>query len=281
MSNRLYALSDDREKPVEAKLLYVTSAKYGNDWHSTPHTHYFTEFFYVLRGEGRFLVEDTTFPVKENDMVIINPNIPHTEMSLSDRPLEYIVLGIDGLFFSFQQPGAPEGYTVFSFREQRERILFYLNTLLREAETDLPYRDAVCQNILELLIILMIRLTDFGMEVASSRRASVVSSHVKRLIDQRYQEPLTLDQLAEAVHVSKYYLSHAFTEDYGIAPINYLIAKRIEESRNLLSTTDYSISQVANFTGFSSQSYFSQSFRKFTGVTPAEYRRQVKKNGQG
>lgn len=63
-------------------------------------------------------------------MVIINPNIPHTEMSLSDRPLEYIVLGIDGLFFSFQQPGAPEGYTVFSFREQRERILFYLNTLL-------------------------------------------------------------------------------------------------------------------------------------------------------
>lgn len=163
MSNRLYTLSDDREKPVEAKLLYVTSAKYENDWHSTLHTHYFTEFFYVLHGEGRFLVEDTTFPVRENDMVIINPNVPHTELSLADRPLEYIVLGIDGVFFSFHQPAAPEGYSVFSFREQRERILFYLSTLLREAETDRPYRDTVCQDILEVLIILMIRLTDFGM----------------------------------------------------------------------------------------------------------------------
>ena len=101
MSNRLYTLSDDREKPVEAKLLYVTSAKYENDWHSTLHTHYFTEFFYVLHGEGRFWVEDTTFPVRENDMVIINPNVPHTELSLADRPLEYIVLGIDGVFFPF------------------------------------------------------------------------------------------------------------------------------------------------------------------------------------
>ena len=169
--------------------------------------------------------------------VIINPNVPHTELSLADRPLEYIVLGIDGVFFSFHQPAAPEGYSVFSFREQRERILFYLSTLLREAETDRPYRDTVCQDILEVLIILMIRLTDFGMEVASSRRASVVSSHVKRLIDERYQEPLTLDQLAEAAHVSKYYLSHAFTEDYGISPINYLIARRIEESRSCLLYT--------------------------------------------
>ena len=124
MSNRLYALSDDREKPVEAKLLYVTSAKYENDWHSTPHTHYFTEFFYVLRGEGRFLVEDTTFPVKENDMVIINPNIPHTEMSLSDRPLEYIVLGIDGLFFSFQQPGLPKAIRCSAFENSGKEYCF-------------------------------------------------------------------------------------------------------------------------------------------------------------
>ena len=49
MSNRLYTLSDDREKPVEAKLLYVTSAKYENDWHSTLHTHYFTCLLYTSR----------------------------------------------------------------------------------------------------------------------------------------------------------------------------------------------------------------------------------------
>ena len=82
--------------------------------------------------------------------------------------------------------------------------------------------------------------------------------------------------LAEVAHVNKYYLVHTFSKEYGISPINYLISRRIAESKHLLSETDHSLSQISHMLGFSSPSYFSQSFRKLEGVSPMEYRRQSK-----
>ena len=54
-----------------------------------------------MRGNGSFITEGMEFPVSKNDMVIINPNVQHTEKSVRTEPLEYIVLGIEGLSFSF------------------------------------------------------------------------------------------------------------------------------------------------------------------------------------
>ncbi len=278
MSNKRFELDGSEEKRPETKLLYVTSAKYERDWHSIPHTHYFSEFFYVLRGGGRFLVEGKTFPVRENDLIIVNPNVSHTEMSDNARPLEYVVLGVEGIAFSFQEEEGADTHQVLSFREKRHEIQFYLDTLLREAETRSPYHETVCQNLLEVMIIHMIRETGFSMSVMPSRKANLACGVAKRYIDSHFREPLTLQDLADVTHVSKYYLAHAFTEDYGLSPINYLIARRIEESKNLLKSTDHSISQIASFTGFSSQSYFSQSFRKITGQKPGEYRQKVRRD---
>ena len=85
-----------------------------------------------------------------------------------------------------------------------------------------------------------------------------------------------LQQLAEDAHMNKYYLSHAFKREYGTSPINYMITKRIEESKYLLAETDLSMSQIAQLLGFSSLSYFSQVFRRTQAVTPMEYRHGAK-----
>ena len=59
-----------------------------------------------------------------------------------------------------------------------------------------------------------------------------------------------------------------------MSPINYLISRRLNEARHLLETTDYPIAKIAQAAGFSSQSYFSQVFRKELNVTPAQYRKE-------
>ena len=82
-----------------------------------------------------------------------------------------------------------------------------------------------------------------------------------------------LEQLAEEGHMNKFYLSHAFKKEYGLSPINYMIDCRIREGKRLLADTDLSLSQIAGILGFSSPSYFSQSFRKAEGISPAEYRK--------
>ena len=95
----------DNNNPLsfeQSQLLYVSTSKYEGDWQSILHSHPFSELFYVVNGTGSFIAEGEEFPVVKNDMVIINPQVQHTEKSLYTTPLEYIVLGIDGLSFSFE-----------------------------------------------------------------------------------------------------------------------------------------------------------------------------------
>lgn len=143
----------------KAKLLYVSSSTYGGDWISTPHTHYCSELFYVLDGVGQFQVEDRIFPVSANDLVIINPNVSHTELGFHANPLKYIVLGIENLELSVANEG--ENFCIVSFREIKETMNFYLKMMLREIETRAPGYEAVCQDLMEILIVLFGRQTNF------------------------------------------------------------------------------------------------------------------------
>ena len=279
MSTNRYDLGGQESSPVDrkaTKLLYVSTAKYGGDWHSMMHTHACTEIFYVVGGKGQFKIEERIRGVEVDDMVIVNPNVEHTEVSLNASPLEYIVMGVEGLEFSAGEDG-DDRYCVVNFRNGREDVLHTLRSLLREIETKGTGYEIVCQDFLEVLLIRLMRRTDFSLTPAPPRkRGSKECAAVRRYIDGHFKENITLDQLSELAHVNKYYMVHAFSKEFGISPINYLISRRIEESRQLLSGTDHSLSQISHMLGFSSPSYFSQSFRKIEGVSPMEYRKQRK-----
>ena len=107
MGNTRHCIEDNKLSCFDnIKLLYVSTSKYEGDWQSILHSHAFSELFYVVQGSGSFITEGMEFSVGKNDMVIINPNVQHTEKSLSTMPLEYIVLGIEGLSFSFEEIAA-------------------------------------------------------------------------------------------------------------------------------------------------------------------------------
>ena len=273
MSRSHYSLNRDQGFTIRgtAKLLNAASARYGGDWHSVPHTHNHLELFYIVGGKGQFLIQDQLYPVNANNLVIINPNVTHTEVSLNAQPLEYIVLGIEGIEL---QPNASSNGQ-FSILDQFEsaEITGCLRNILREMEQKNTGYEDICQAYMEILIIRLMRNT----ALAIPSEAHAISTNrqcaaVRRYIDLHFKESLTLEQLAEEGHMNKYYLSHAFKREYGVSPINYMISRRIEESKYLLAETDLSMSQIAQLLGFSSLSYFSQVFRKTQSVTPMEYR---------
>ena len=274
MSNNKYELIQGNSIRKTAKLLYISSAKYGGDWHSVQHTHNCSELFYVIEGQGRFFIENQTYPVSVNDLVIVNPNVSHTEVSLNASPLKYIVLGVEGLELTATNGNDNTNFCIINFKNHRENILLCLHNMLTEIENKPIGYEIVCQDLMEILIVLLGRQTNFSTILAPvSKKTSRLCGSTKRYIDNHYQENITLDQLAEVCHVSKYHLAHAFTEEYGISPINYLVSKRISEAEHLLRTTDLSLSLISNTTGSSSSSYFAQIFRKQKGMTPTEYRK--------
>lgn len=260
-----------------AKLLYVSSARYGGDWHSTPHTHSCTELFYVTGGSGQFYIENQIYPVSTHDLIIVNPQVEHTELSLNTSPLEYIVLGIEGLELSIAD-GSGNQFCIVNFRSIKDTLLFYLQNMLREVAAKTPGHEVICQNLMEILVVHLTRQTNYSATLTPIKsKTSRLGLSVHRYIDAHFKENINLDLLAEINHVSKYYMVHAFTEEYGISPINYMIACRIREARLLLKTTDYSQSVISRSLGFSSPSYFSQAFRKIEKMSPTEYRKEARR----
>ena len=96
---------------------------------------------------------------------------------------------------------------------------------------------------------------------------------MEQYINNHYQEDITLELLSEKTYMNKFYLVHAFKQYKGVSPINYLIRLRVQQAKELLETTNYSIAQISDSCGFSSQSYFSQVFKKACGMTPNAYRK--------
>lgn len=277
MSRSHYSLDKEQTYTIRgtAKLLNVASAKYGGDWHSVPHTHNHVELFYIIGGKGQFLIEDQLYPVNTNHLVIINPNVTHTEVSLNAQPLEYIVLGIEGIELATSENSNGQ-FCILDHFESVE-ISSCLRNILREMELKNTGYEDVCQAFMEILIIRLMRSTGLSVpakpqSISGNRQCAAV----RRYIDLHFKEPLTLDQLAEEAHMNKFYLSHTFKREYGVSPINYMITRRLEESKYLLAETDLSMSQIAQLLGFSSLSYFSQVFHRTQSVPPLEYRQSTK-----
>ena len=267
-----------------ARLLYISTSKYEGDWQSIVHSHSFSELFYVVNGNGLFIAEDSEFSVTRNDMVVINPHVAHTEKSQSDSPLEYIVLGIDGLSFSFEdmacvQDGLcveTEFGMVYKYNVQSANVYAYLNIMLEEITHRESNYEAVCQNLLEVLLICMLRNDNLSVFQNRNTFINRECMQIKNYLDSNYSENITLDALAAMMHMNKYYMAHAFSRFTGLSPIHYLQQKRIQEARALLESTNYSIAEISSMLGFSSQSYFSQSIKKITGESPIQHRNEYR-----
>ncbi len=275
MSTNRYDLTATKTKNTnEANLLYISSAKYEGDWHSSPHSHPCTELFYVTGGKGGFQIESDVFQVKSHDLVIVNPNVQHTENSWNSSPLEYIVLGVEGLELSNLE-GMDGRYAILQMKNVSEVVIPCLKMMLHEVEHKKPGADSICQNLLQVLMVHLMRETHISAEKTESATRRECST-AKWYLDSHFKEKITLDTLAQVCGVNKYYLVHSFSEEYGISPIRYLIRKRLDESKYMLRSTDIPIARIVQMLGFSSPSYFAQMFRAAEGMSPSDYREQRK-----
>lgn len=271
MSSQRYEMKTRDFQKISGTLLYISRSKYQGDWNSIPHTHPFTELFYVVSGKGSFLLDHVTSPINANDLIIVPPGSEHTEQSLDASPLEYIVLGIEGITFLDSKQASSQ--ILYNYSKKAE-LLNLLNLILQEVRSEQPGYDLVCQHLLDVVVIQVTRQQRLTPVPISNAKMTKECIQVKTYLDSHYSEHITLEGLAKRAHMNKYYLVHAFSRYTGMSPIHYLNAKRLQISRELLVSTDYSIAQVAASVGFSSQSYFTQVFRKETGISPMRYRKE-------
>lgn len=102
-----------------------------------------------------------------------------------------------------------------------------------------------------------------------------IINKIREFIRNNYTKGLTLEDIAESVYLSPYYISRIFKEERGITVMEYLTKVRLEEAKKLLRNPKYNIDEIAEKLGYSDPSYFSKVFRRYEGVSPSQFRQKA------
>ena len=103
-------------------------------------------------------------------------------------------------------------------------------------------------------------------------KQSRLVTEVANYIQHNLSKAITAQDIADAMFISRPYLSKKFREEAGITLTDFIRNQKIEEAKRLLKYTDKSLLAISVYLGFSSQSHFTHTFKKLTGVIPKEYR---------
>lgn len=118
------------------------------------------------------------------------------------------------------------------------------------------------------------KLITFLHKLSSEKKENpTVISLAKEFIEQNYKENISIDEVSAACNVSTAYLHKIFKNTLGITPGNYILNIRISVAQNLLVNTHQPLIEIAFNCGFNSQSYFSDCFKKYVGITPKDFRK--------
>ena len=99
--------------------------------------------------------------------------------------------------------------------------------------------------------------------------------HIKRYIAAHLGEKITLDEIAEAVHLVPHYCCALFSKHEGMGIVEFILAQRIQLAKSLIAVDTMGLAEIAERVGFSDYNYFSRTFKKITGVTASQYRKNT------
>lgn len=122
-------------------------------------------------------------------------------------------------------------------------------------------------------------LIEFYIYVIAEKRAPLFTHHtvnkVVQHIDKAVESAMTVEGLAQMFDVSTSHLSRIFREHTGVTLVEYINIKKVEESQYYLRFSDKKISDIAIFFNFCNQSYYTRTFKKYTGKTPKRFQNNI------
>ena len=232
-------------------------------------------------GSARFLIGETTYEVQAGDLLVFNSGVVHDE--LSDTAFGSSCIAVGGL----RLPGLRENAlvpddapAVYHTGEELTDLRALYQIIYRYLSEDRPDCEVFCHRLMLALLDRVLTISgSASLRVPSNPEPASLGKQVQDYIDAHFSEPLTLQQLGEALHASPYYLAHAFKEASGYSPRQYLLRRRIGEAQNLLISTDLPIARIAEMVGYDTQNYFDQQFSKHTGMPPRKFRQSFQVKG--
>ena len=261
-----------------------------DDKNTLPHSQDFLELAYVKEGTAIHTIGSLQTIIQKGDYFIVDYGQEHSYQSLQDGPLTIVnVLFLPCLIdkslvycrsfhtllqhylikMDAESLKIDPTRTVYS--DDDGRVWLCIERLLDEHGKRLPGRiEMMRSTLIEILIRTMRKISDGGSD-------KDVVAFVQEAVTKNYLDPPTLSVLAKQTGYSAPYISLRFKEVTGIHFREYIARVRMDEARRLLANTDQKVAEIAENVGYVDVNSFYATFKKHEGVSPAAFRKQVRK----
>lgn len=248
-----------------------------------PHSHAAVELYYLLDGERVYFVDGQVVTVRKGELILIAEHELHATASSEVAEFERILINYDPAVLPpalqrLQLLQAGRRFRVFalSLREQDEAERLLLR-IIDECRQKKAYFEPYCLSLFAELAVLLGRAENAaGPAAPSPHSLHHKVSEIAAYLRERYKESVTLEETARHFYMSSSYLSRIFHRLTGFHFREYIIHIRVREAQRLLAGSRQKIQEIALAVGFEHLSHFNKTFKKTTGITPMQYRKQAK-----
>jgi AraC-like DNA-binding protein len=257
-------------------LLLIGHQKTEVAWSQPLRTIRHHSFWLIVKGKGTFKINGTIYPAEPGKLFFFSPGMLVERNTDPEQPIEYY-------FVRFHYTETYEEKEQWISRNasdcpfplqgmysmQNTPQLIYLMEQLFALWQRRGHMTAMRRKIL-LHEFFLALLQDFrAQKIAGDTTAAIELT--QEFMVQHYQEPLTLEQLAQLAGLSVSHYSRLFKKYIGYSPIDFLTHLRMDRAKELLVLSDYRLKSIAGSVGYVDEFYFSRIFKKVVGLSPREY----------
>ncbi len=244
------------------------------------HSHAYYQLIFHRSGRGRHYVDGKWVEMREGSVLFVDRGVPHA--AVPEEEMEYDELLLSPDFFESPTDSAELHrifYTDEDFQpeavlnaEERVAVGAILGAVSSELEKRAGDFRAIIRAYARLLTLYLARAVERARSELANRDPAYILAVTLEYVDKHFTENISQEELAERFHYNSAYFSRMFKKHQGMNFSDYITNKRISYAAELLATTDMSAEQISEAVGYKSKPQFYNTFVRYMGVTPRQYR---------
>lgn len=258
----------ERNKFSPDKNLVVETRNFKGDFPS--HTHEFFECSYVAGGEAIQIINGAEYRVKKGDLCILFPTDFHEIKSGT---------GMCSMYFSFTEE-VMSSAILYDLIESKKESVYHLTeneqqrfesffNLLSETVKE-NKKEKIVKNILECIVLDILEKMDTQAKID---KQNIPIYKAIMYIMRNFKSTISLEEISREAGLSKNYFSNIFNKNMGMSVSTYISNVRLLFAKNLLMSTDMTVTEICFESGFNSIAAFSKEYKKKYGISPKASRK--------